>query len=102
MLTVISTLYFTSCSAISVRTAHAFELIKKGSTEQRVIEIMGVPKDREYAGARRLTQYGGPECSAPCAQRLWYPNRLSPAGEAWLVELDATGHVMDSGHLTSP
>jgi hypothetical protein len=75
--------------------------IQEGDTEQQVIAAMGEPADRETA-TNRLAKYGAPECRAPCVQRLWYTNKLSLAGEAWSVELDAAGHVVRTAHFVSP
>lgn len=102
VLVTIPVVYIASCSMVSERTAHAFELVKMGDTEQRVIEVMGAPVDSEYAGAPLRVKYGGPACSHPCAKRLWYLNSMSLVGEAWSVELDSTGHVVQADHLTSP
>lgn len=94
-------LYIGACSAISHRRDRGFAQVKEGDTEQQVIAAMGEPTDRETA-SNRLAQYGAPECRAPCAQRMWYPNKLSLVGEAWSVELDAGGHVVHTAHIVSP
>ena len=94
--------YFTSCTVISSQQARAFAKVHVGDTEQQVIGVMGKPADRETSNGPRLIKYGAPACTAPCAQRLWYPNRISLDGEAWSVELGATGTVTAASHLTSP
>lgn len=95
-------LYFTSCGVVSSQKAKAFDQLQIGDTEQQVIGIMGKPEDRETSEGSRLAKYGVAACAAPCAQRLWYPNGMSLAGEAWMVELDASGHVIHTAHVTSP
>lgn len=98
----IPVLYIASCSVISDQRAHGLAQVKSGDTERQVIEAMGQPADREIAGGQRVVKYGAPECKNPCAQRLWFPNPISPAGEAWSVDLDGSGHVIATDHLTSP
>lgn len=95
-------LYIGSCSAITHMREHGFAHIKKGNTESQAIAAMGLPFDREIAGIRRLPQHGAPECVSPCSQRLWYPNRLTLTGEAWAIDLDKSGRVVDTAHITSP
>lgn len=101
ILTVIPLLYLASCGINSVRTARAFERVHLGDTEQQVILTMGEPVDRETASSR-LAKYGVPACTAPCARRLWYPNSLSLAGEAWSVDIGSDGQVVHTDHITSP
>lgn len=97
----IPVLYLGSCGLLTHQHEKAFAQVKEGDTEQQVIAAMGEPADRETA-SNRLVKYGAPECKAPCVQRLWYPNKLSLAGEAWSVDLDAGGHVVHTAHITSP
>lgn len=94
-------LYIGACSAISHQRDRGFAQVKEGDTEQQVIAAMGEPSDRETA-SNRLAKYGLPECQAPCVQRLWYLNKLGLVGEAWSVELDASGHVVHTAHIVSP
>lgn len=98
----IPVIYLTSCSVISGWKAKTFERVHLGNTEQQVIDVMGKPTDRETNDGPQLIKYGAIICKSPCAQRLWYSNRISLVGEAWLVELDASGHVVHTAHLTSP
>ena len=97
----IPVLYLGSCGVITHQHEKAFAQVKEGNTEQQVIAVMGEPADRETP-SNRLAKYGAPECQAPCVQRLWYPNKLSLAGEAWSVELDGAGRVVHTAHITSP
>jgi hypothetical protein len=98
----IPVLYIGSCTVISHQREHGLAQVKNGDSEQQVIQVMGQPADRETAGGNRVAKYGAPECKAPCAQRLWYPNPISPAGEAWSVDLDVSGHVIATDHIVSP
>lgn len=101
IIVLIPVFYFGSCSVITHQREHGFEQVKAGDTEEQVIAAMGEPTDRETA-RKRFAKYGAPECQGPCVQRLWYPNKLSLAGEAWAVELDGSGHVVHTAHITSP
>ena len=71
-------------------------------TEAQAITVMGKPADPETADGTRLMKYGAPECKAPCAQRLWYPNKPSMAGEAWAADLDESERVVHTAHIVSP
>jgi len=102
LIVMIPVIYFASCSVISSQRAEAFERVKTGDTEQQVIAMMGQPADRETNGGNRLFKYAAPACTAPCAQRLWYPNSVSLAGEEWSVEFGSDGKVNSKSHLTSP
>jgi hypothetical protein len=95
-------LYITSCSVISRVHDRHFEQVKEGDQEVRVIATMGQPSDEEWAGGRRVPQYGAPDCTSPCMQRLWYLNRLSLVGEAWMIELDGHGRVVRTAYIVSP
>jgi hypothetical protein len=95
-------LYITSCSVISHVHDGAFVHVNEGDTEVQVIAAMGRPSDREWAGGRHVPQYGAPDCASPCVQRLWYLNRLSLVGEAWMIELDGKGRVVQTSFVESP
>ena len=101
IIVLIPVLYIGSCSVIAHRREHGFDQVKIGDTEPQVIAVLGEPADRE-SPSHRIASYGSPECTSPCAQRLWFPNRLSLIGEAWSVELDGEGKVVDTAHITSP
>jgi hypothetical protein len=94
--------YMTSCSVISHVHDHDFVHIKVGDTEPQVIAAMGSPSVEEKAGGRRVPQYGAPDCTRPCVWRLWYLNRLSLVGEAWMIELDEQGRVVRTAYIESP
>lgn len=95
-------LYITSCSVISHVHEHDFAQVKEGDVEAHVISTMGSPSDEERAGGRRVPHYGAPNCTSPCVQRLWYLNRLSLVGEAWVIELDERGRVARAVFIESP
>lgn len=95
-------LYVASCSIISHVHEHDFAQVKEGDVEAQVITTMGEPSDEERTGGRSVPQYGAPECTSPCVQRLWYLNRLSIVGEAWAIELDERGRVVRTVFIESP
>jgi hypothetical protein len=95
-------IYITSCSAISHVHDRDFAYVKEGDMASQVIAVMGQPSDREWSGGRRVPAYGAPECTKPCVQRLWYLNRLSLVGEAWMIEFDANGRVKRTAYIESP
>jgi hypothetical protein len=95
-------LYIASCSVISQVHDHDFDRVKERDQKAQVIAIIGDPSDTEIAGGRRVPQYGAQECRAPCAERLWYLNRLSLVGEAWAIELDGRGKVVRTIFVESP
>ena len=95
-------LFVGSCSVISHQRESGFAQVNEGDTEQQVIGKMGAPTDRETSSGPRLIKYGAAACIAPCAQRLWFPNKLSLAGEAWAVDLDGSSKVVHTAHIVSP
>jgi hypothetical protein len=95
-------LYITSCSAISHVHNRDFADVKEGDMAPQVIDVMGQPSDREWADGRRVPAYGAPDCTEPCVQRLWYLNRLSLVGEAWMIEMDGHGRVTRTAYIVSP
>lgn len=101
LIVLIPVLYVVSCSVVSHQREKGFDQVKTGDAEQQVIQVMGEPADRETP-SHRMPSYGAPECTTPCAQRLWYPNRMGLTGEAWAIELDGAGKVVHTAHITSP
>jgi hypothetical protein len=95
-------LYLASCGAISKYRTWGFERVKIGNTETEIIEAMGTPTDIETRDGPQLIWYAHSSCELPCAKRLWYPNRLSLAGEAWGIELDSSGRVIHTVYIISP
>ncbi|MFC3651913.1 hypothetical protein ACFONN_10200 [Dyella humi] len=95
-------LYITSCSVISRVHERDFAQVKGGDVEVQVITAMGQPSDEERAGGRSVPRYGAPQCVAPCVRRLWWFNRLSLVGEAWMIELNGQGRVVRTAYIVSP
>ena len=95
-------LYISTCSVISNRRAKGFEAVSVGNTEQQVVNALGTPSVLESGGGAYFPRYGAKACSAPCAERLWFENRMTLDAEAWSVELDASGMVIKKSHWISP
>jgi hypothetical protein len=93
--------YVSSCSYVDWSRTHGFEATKMGDSETVVLERLGSPSRRMPAG-HAFPRYADTGCSAPCATRLWYENRLFLDIEAWSIDLDSTGHVTAKFHWVSP
>jgi len=83
------------------RYADAFEHIGLGDSREHVVALFGEPSVTEYPG-RPFLLYASGGCSGRCTQRLWFENRLMPGIEAWSLELDAHGQVIDKGYWLFP
>jgi hypothetical protein len=91
-----------SCTLVSHSRNRAFESVQIGDSESRIIDLFGVqPSVREKPGAL-FARYASAPCEAPCAERLWFENRLSLDTEAWSVELDTDRRVIKKSHWVSP
>lgn len=93
--------YVGGCSMISARTTRQLESIKVGDDRGVVLHALGTPDVIERPGAP-FRRYASSECTEPCAERLWFENRLSLDTKAWSVELDAAGKVIHTAVWTSP
>lgn len=95
-------LYVSTCSVISSRLGRGFESVTTGQTEQQVVDAMGQPSVREKSGGPPFRRYTAYACEAPCAERLWFENRLGMDLDAWSVELSADGRVVKKSRWVSP
>ncbi|MHA6908574.1 hypothetical protein ACQUJS_09100 [Ralstonia pseudosolanacearum] len=93
--------YVASCEYISKTGRHAFEEVNIGDTRAGVIRIFGQPSHIDRSGFF-YDAYAASPCKAPCAERLWFENRLSIGMEAWSVELDNGGRVVHKAYWISP
>ncbi|APG03669.1 hypothetical protein BJI69_06960 [Luteibacter rhizovicinus DSM 16549] len=50
---------------------------------------------------RGYTKYEDTGCKSPCVERLWFENKLSLV-EAWSIDIDREGRVVDKGRWVSP
>lgn len=94
-------LYASSCAYISHSKGKAFDRINIGDTEEQVIRVAGSPSFREQPG-KLYTPYASQECQKPCVERLWFENRLSLDGEAWVIELGDSSQVIHKTYFLSP
>lgn len=91
-----------SCTYVSHVRNRAFESVQVGDAESKVIDLFGVqPSVREKPGAL-FARYATAPCTEPCAERLWFENRLSLDIEAWSVELDRDRRVIKKSRWVSP
>ena len=93
--------YIATCAYIRIERQTAFELVKIGDTEDSVIAHFGNPSVRESAN-ELFSRYGSSRCQSPCAERLWFENRLALDIEAWSVSLGKDGRVVEKYHWVSP
>lgn len=98
----VPTLYISTCSVISGRRAREFEGVTIGQTEQQVIGAFGQPSVREKSGDAPFRRYTAHPCEAPCAERLWFENRMGMDLDAWSVEFSDDGKVIKKSHWVSP
>lgn len=94
-------LYVVTCSYISGNKSAAFEFIKVGDTKDAVIDRLGKPSHIEQPGIL-FSRYATHQCSAPCAERLWFENKLILSIEAWSVEVDKNNQVINKSYWVSP
>lgn len=91
-----------SCTYVSHARNRAFELVQVGDAESKVIDLFGAqPSVREQPGAL-FARYASVPCAKPCAERLWFENRLSLDIEAWSVELDTDRREIKKSRWVSP
>jgi len=93
--------YVSSCAYVSSTKSAAFDAVKIGDPEALVVAKLGSPSVREEPGVL-FTRYASTACKDPCAQRLWFENRLSLDTQAWSVELNANAHVVKKSQWMSP
>ena len=94
-------LYVGTCAWCSKSHTDAFEAISVGDTRDAVIRRFGRPSHVERPDAL-FRRYATERCAEPCVERLWFENRLTLDTEAWSVELDKRGKVMEKYHWVSP
>ena len=93
--------YVGTCIFIKMRREAAFESVRIGDTADFVVARFGSPSVTE--GPEELfSRYATSKCKLPCAQRLWFENRLALDTEAWSVSLGVDGRVVGKYHWVSP
>lgn len=92
--------YVAACCVISNSRKEAFHQIHPGDTRQAILASFGTPSHVEFSGGK-VGHYGQALCTAPCAERLWFENSLTPDLEVWSIDLDGSGRVLDKLYTTS-
>jgi hypothetical protein len=93
--------FFSSCAYISHKGNSAYEVTQAGDMQSAVIEKFDMPFVRKASG-ERFAKYAAEGCMKPCAERLWFENRMSLGIEAWTVDFDKRGLAIDKYHWVSP
>jgi hypothetical protein len=101
MLLLVPAIYVSSCSYRSYAEDKAFGAIHVGDSMDDVRTIMGQPDAYEKAGRKSPVPFSS-GCHSPCAERLWYLNRMSLIGESWSVDFDTRRRVVDKAFWESP
>jgi hypothetical protein len=89
-------LYAATCVHVRTKRQKAFSTISVGDSVDSVIERFGNPSVRETT-EKLFTRY-----ATPCAERLWFENRLALDIEAWSVSIGTDGRVVEKYHWVSP
>ena len=92
--------YVAACCVFSNSRKEAFYQVQTGDTRQAVLARFGKPTHVEREGVV-FKHYSSTPCTAPCAERLWFENRLNSELEVWAVSLDRHGRVVDKNYLIS-
>jgi hypothetical protein len=94
-------LYAATCVYVRTKRQEAFSTISVGDSVDSVIERFGNPSVRETT-EKLFARYASTKCQAPCAERLWFENRLALDIEAWSVSIGTDGRVVEKYHWISP
>lgn len=94
-------LCMTKCAIVSYENKKSFSSIKVGDSRDAVINLFGKASHIDRPGFL-FSRYASEQCKDPCAERLWFENRLSLDTEAWSVELDSNGVVIKKTYWQSP
>lgn len=93
--------YVAACSHISSTKSRAFDAVEVGESANAAIGKLGEPSVRELPD-KLYARYASVPCKDPCAERLWFENGLSFNIEAWSLEIDREGKVLDKAYWHSP
>jgi hypothetical protein len=89
-----------SCAYISNERNSALDSVSLGDTREEVIAAFDTTFVAKAAGVG-YAKYESLGCKDPCAERLWFENRLSLV-DAWSVDFDKGGRAIDKYHWSSP
>ena len=90
-----------ACLFIVMGYEQAFEETIDGDTKTIVSQRFGSPSLIEPS-TKPYLRYASVPCKAPCVERLWWEHPVLRGIEAWSVEFDANGKVVDKAHWASP
>jgi hypothetical protein len=94
-------LYVATCIYMRTKRQEAFNSISIGDTADSVLARFGNPSVTE-SPEKLFARYASTKYQAPCAERLWFENRLAFDLEAWSVSLGSDGKVVEKYHRVSP
>lgn len=97
----VSVLALGSCVYAVARNEKAFSETVGGDTRSAVVARFGSPDIEETAGKPYLV-YANSGCETPCEVRLWWEHPVLRGIEAWSVEFDSQGRVVNTAHWVSP
>jgi hypothetical protein len=92
-----------SCSYISAKYQRAFDKTAIGEAESVVIGRFGKP-DARLSSGQQFPAYSSAPCNSPCVMSLWWeaPFPIPRGIEAWAVDFDANGHVVNKWYVLFP
>jgi hypothetical protein len=93
--------YLATCLYVRTKRQWSYDSVKIGDTAEFVIGQFGIPSVKETP-EKPFLRYASTECHVPCAERLWFENRLALDIEAWSVSLGNDGRVVEKYHWASP
>jgi hypothetical protein len=94
-------LYVATCLYVRAKREEAFNSVNAGETAASVVARFGTPSVRE-APEKLFSRYASSGCLPPCAERLWFENRLALDLEAWSVSIGSDGRVVEKYHWVFP
>jgi hypothetical protein len=93
--------YAAACVYVRTKRQEAFNAINVGDTAASVVARFGNPSVRETP-EELFSRYASTKCQFPCAERMWFENRLTFDLEAWSVSIGTNGRVIEKYHWVSP
>jgi hypothetical protein len=94
-------LYAVTCIYERAKRQEAFNSVSIGDSIDSVVMRFGDPSVRESPD-KLFARYASTKCQPPCAERLWFENRLAFDLEAWSVSIGGDGTVVEKYHWVSP
>ena len=92
----ISAAYAWNSLSAPSRWARGYSQVAEGDPEQRVVDIMGQPSEKQDCYRPRYS--GNDALWRECAEKYWYYGYM----EEWVVVVGTNGKVVAKGHSVSP